>query len=111
MQRVSDGTESMIPTAADEHKGIWLYPEGRSAPTVTLLGSSNFGTRSAHLDLECTLLIDATRSPSMQRRLKDEVNELQKDAGDLVNEEMFQRPERKVHWGVKVAAWFIKRML
>lgn len=78
---------------------------------MTLLGSSNFGTRSAHLDLECTLLIDASRSPTMQRRLKEEVQELQKDAGDLVNESMFERPERKVHWGVKVAAWVIKRML
>ena len=93
-------------------KGIWLYPhDAKASPSLTLLGSSNFGTRSASLDLECTLLIDASSSPSVQKRLKEEVAELRKNAEDVVGEEMFAREERKVHWGVKVAAWFIKRML
>lgn len=91
--------------------GIWLFPPSRATPSVTLLGSSNFGTRSASLDLECTLLIDASQSPTIQRRLGEELAELGKDANDVVGPAMFQRQERRVHWAVKVAAWFIKRML
>ncbi|UZJ56159.1 hypothetical protein CBS101457_005479 [Exobasidium rhododendri] len=92
-------------------KGIWLYPPGTADPTVTLLGSSNFGTRSASLDLECTLLIDASTNPTIQQRLGQEVRELAKDANDVVEDAMFARRERKVHWGVKVSAWCIKKML
>lgn len=57
------------------------------------------------------MLIDASQSVTMQQRLKEEVEELQKDADDVVNEAMFQRPDRRVHWGVKLATRFIKRML
>jgi CDP-diacylglycerol--glycerol-3-phosphate 3-phosphatidyltransferase len=96
---------------SDVFTGIWLYPPGKDRPSASLLGSSNFGTRSASLDLECTLLIDAVGSPSMQQRLGQEVKELAKDANDAVGDAMFAREERKVHWGVKVAAWFIKKML
>lgn len=91
--------------------GIWLYPEETRTPTVTLLGSSNFGSRSAQLDLECTLLIDASQSKQIQYRLQEEVEELKKDAKDVVGKEMFAREERKVPWGVKVATWVIKGML
>lgn len=92
-------------------KGIWFSPTPESKPTLTLLGSSNFGIRSAKLDLECTFLLDAHRSPVLQTRLKEELEELKRDAKDEVGSEMFSRPERKVHWGVKVAAWCVQRML
>lgn len=92
-------------------KGIWFAPEPNSKPTLTVLGSSNFGIRSAKLDLECTFLIDAHRSPELQTRLREEVDELKSDANDPVGQEMFERPERKVHWGVKVAARIIRSML
>lgn len=39
------------------------------------------------------------------------MDELKRDATDTINDSMFARPERKVHWGVKVAAWCIRRML
>ncbi|PWN32978.1 uncharacterized protein FA14DRAFT_162165 [Meira miltonrushii] len=92
-------------------KGIWFSPKVDSKPTLTLLGSSNFGIRSAKLDLECTFLIDAHRSSKLQTRLQEEIDELKRDAKDQVGQEMFERPERKVHWGVKVAARIIRRML
>ncbi|KAE8203362.1 hypothetical protein A4X06_0g978 [Tilletia controversa] len=41
-------------------KGIWITPPSAPNPTITLLGSSNYGRRSAHLDAECTFLISTT---------------------------------------------------
>lgn len=57
------------------------------------------------------MLVDAAQSPAFQRRLGEEVRELMSDANDPVGESMFQRPERKVHWGVKIATRLIRRML
>ncbi|KAE8224432.1 hypothetical protein CF319_g2672 [Tilletia indica] len=45
-------------------KGIWITPPAAHNPTITLLGSSNYGRRSAHLDAECTFLISTTPSSS-----------------------------------------------
>jgi CDP-diacylglycerol--glycerol-3-phosphate 3-phosphatidyltransferase len=92
-------------------KGIWFYPARHGNPTMTLLGSSNFGIRSATLDLECTFLVDATNSTRIQRRLADEVVELQRDACDAVGKELFARPERRVTLGEKIATWCIQTML
>ena len=92
--------------------GIWLTePSGKGQPSLTLLGSSNFGIRSAQLDLECTLLVDATKSPHMRERLARELSLIRKDANDEVGRELLERPDRKVHWGVKLAESLIKRML
>lgn len=92
-------------------KGIWLYNADHLAPAVTLLGSSNFGTRSAHLDLECTMLIDASNSSLIQQHLRKEVQNLQKDADDVVGKEMFKRKDRRVALWVRLATYLIKKML
>jgi CDP-diacylglycerol---glycerol-3-phosphate 3-phosphatidyltransferase len=94
-------------------KGVWLtvptLPEG---PTKTLIGSSNFGSRSALRDLECTLLIETKGDKNeFSRSLKGEVEALREDAKDVVSDELFQREERKVHWGVKLATEVIKGRL
>jgi hypothetical protein len=47
----------------------------------------------------------------MQQRFSEEVEELGKDATDVVGQSMFEREERRVHWGVKVAAMILKKML
>lgn len=91
--------------------GIWLFAPRSRRPFLSLLGSSNFGTRSAQLDLECTLLIDATRSTHLQRLFGNELRDLSHGAIDPVDAELFARPERAVPLGVKIAAYLIKQML
>ncbi|PWN48333.1 hypothetical protein IE53DRAFT_389472 [Violaceomyces palustris] len=96
-------------------KGIWLSPppksdSDRARPTVTHIGSSNYGSRSSDLDLECTLLI-STESASLSERLGDEVERLRKDATQLVDQQLFQSRERKVSWKVYLAVWLVGHML
>lgn len=100
-------------------KGIWYTPAAsrnpadasdKAGPTMVHVGSSNYGSRSSDLDLECTFLI-STASADLSRMLRQEVQTLQKDATDTVDETLFNRPERHVRLRVKVAAWFLRRML
>lgn len=91
--------------------GVWHTSSTQSAPTLTLIGSSNFGSRSALRDLECTLLIETAPSSSLSRSLKKEIDALRGHATVPVNTELFRREDRKVHWGVKLATELIKGRL
>ncbi|SAM77039.1 related to PGS1-phosphatidylglycerophosphate synthase [Ustilago bromivora] len=96
-------------------KGIWYTPPSseladESAPTMMHVGSSNYGSRSADLDLECTFLI-STKSKELSQRFREEFETLQRNATDVVDEKLFQRPERQVRRRVKMAAWILKGML
>lgn len=97
-------------------KGIWYSPpqakgsNETAAPNMVHVGSSNYGSRSADLDLECTFLI-STQSKALSQRFKDEYATLDKDANDLVNEDLFQRSDRKVRRRVKIASRILKGML
>ncbi len=95
-------------------KGLWLTPPGSDAPHHTLIGSSNFGGRSAELDLECTLLI-STSCDKLQRQLKREVEALRQNAGDVFDDEFIKaergKPGRRETLFVKVGTWVIRKML
>lgn len=96
-------------------KGLWWTP-ARSAslgPTHTLIGSSNFGSRSALRDLECTFLVEAPASgqSSLNRVLRDEVEALRHNATVEVNDALFAQEDRKVAWGVRLATEIIKGRL
>ncbi|CAB0003143.1 unnamed protein product [Nesidiocoris tenuis] len=52
-------------------KGLWYYPPQESRPIMTLVGSSNFGSRSVQRDLETQLAI-VTVSEDLRNRLRDE---------------------------------------
>lgn len=96
-------------------KGIWYTPPSTesaetSGPTMVHVGSSNYGSRSADLDLECTFLI-STQSRELSQRFREEFETLQRDANDVVDEKLFQRPDRQVRRRVRVAAWILKGML
>lgn len=96
-------------------KGIWYSPPmdgpvDTSTPSMVHLGSSNYGSRSADLDLECTFLI-STQSKKLSQKFKNEFAALEKDAKDVVDEELFQRPDRQVRRRVKIASWILKGML
>lgn len=57
-------------------KGLWYYLPGASEwPTLTLIGSSNFGERSVNRDLETQVCI-ATANRSLQQRLHQECERL-----------------------------------
>lgn len=83
------------------------YP---TTPFLTLIGSSNYGRRSAERDLEVNLLV-TTFSPSLRNALKEEIKQMRTYATDIVDDKLFARPERKVAWGVKVASKVIENML
>ena len=91
-------------------KGIWYTPSSSAAPTMIHVGSSNYGSRSADLDLECTFLI-STHSKELSHRFKEEFETLERDANDVVDEKLFKRPDRKVRRRVRIASWILKGML
>ncbi len=96
-------------------KGIWYSSpssesSATSAPTMVHVGSSNYGSRSADLDLECTFLI-STKSAELSGRFKEEFETLQADAKDVVDKELFERLDRKVRKRVRFAASILKGML
>ncbi|KAK4705960.1 hypothetical protein P7C70_g250, partial [Phenoliferia sp. Uapishka_3] len=80
------------------------------APYLTLIGSSNYGRRSAERDLEANLLL-TTYSTELRSDLQEEIHGIRKYAVDLVDDQLFARKERRVPWGVKVAAKAIETML
>lgn len=93
-------------------KGIWFSAssEEKAGPTMVHVGSSNYGSRSADLDLECTFLI-STGSKEFSQKFKDEYATLEHDAKDLVDGALFRRPDRKVRRRVRIASRILKGML
>jgi len=99
-------------------KGIWYTPASptgaadspSNGPTMVHVGSSNYGSRSADLDLECTFLI-STKSTELSRRFKKEFGALERNASDIVDARLFRRPDRKVRKRVRLAAWILGGML
>lgn len=82
--------------------GIWLSPRGHE-PTLTVVGSSNYGYRSAVRDLEVNLIIQ-TFSPDLRRELAKEIEHIGMYAVEKVDEALFAKTDRKVGWINKLAA-------
>jgi hypothetical protein len=61
--------------------GIWLSPNPGSLPILTLFGSTNLNSRSAHLDTELSFVMLAN-SESVQEKLHLELQGLQNFAED-----------------------------
>lgn len=86
----------------------------QGSPAHTLVGSSNFGGRSAHTDLECTLLLSAPSSPAMRNLWEDEYKRLKADAerrfdADLVARERGQMGRRIDSLFVRAATWLLRK--
>ncbi|GAA5999906.1 CDP-diacylglycerol--glycerol-3-phosphate 3-phosphatidyltransferase [Rhodotorula paludigena] len=82
-----------------------------SPPFLTLVGSSNFGARSAARDLEAGVLV-TTQNTALRWALEKEVRAIHDHArAGVVTAETFERKDRRVPWGVKVAARAIEGML
>uniref|UniRef100_A0A1B0DQC2 CDP-diacylglycerol--glycerol-3-phosphate 3-phosphatidyltransferase n=1 Tax=Phlebotomus papatasi TaxID=29031 RepID=A0A1B0DQC2_PHLPP len=56
-------------------KGLWYYLPNSSLPSMTLIGSSNFGERSVNRDLETQVCI-VTENEDLQKRLEAECQNL-----------------------------------
>lgn len=100
-------TSAQDLSSPEAHSSYYLsYPK---TPFLTLIGSSNFGQRSAERDLEGGLLI-TTFDKNLRGALKEEVSRIGEETEE-VNEKLFARKDRKVSWGVQKAAKFIEGML
>ncbi|XP_043279419.1 CDP-diacylglycerol--glycerol-3-phosphate 3-phosphatidyltransferase, mitochondrial [Venturia canescens] len=73
-------------------KGLWYTLPGHTKPSLTLIGSSNFGYRSVKRDLETQVAI-VTKNEKLQQSLKAEHERLF-DRSKLVTRESFKQPER-----------------
>ena len=77
-----------------------------AGPNVTLIGSSNYTTRSYGLDLEVGAMV-VTKDEGLMRKLKRE-EELLLSHTSPVGEADLETKERKAGWKVRVAMWLVK---
>ena len=82
------------------------YSTAPAGPSVTLIGSSNYTTRSYGLDLEVGAIV-VTKDEGLMRRLKRE-EEFLTSHTNPVKEEDLETKERKAGWKVRVAMWLVK---
>eukprot|EP00698_Gefionella_okellyi_P014117 TRINITY_DN3901_c0_g1_i3.p1 TRINITY_DN3901_c0_g1~~TRINITY_DN3901_c0_g1_i3.p1 ORF type:complete len:253 (+),score=47.02 TRINITY_DN3901_c0_g1_i3:799-1557(+) len=90
-------------------KGLWVTLPGEDAPSLTMIGSPNFGERSVSRDLEAQVTI-MTTNPELQQAMKAEVAHLMQHASPI-SLETFKQPERRISPLVNVATHFIKDMM
>ena len=90
-------------------KGLWYYFPNESWPSLTLIGSPNFGHRSVYRDLEAQVAI-VTNNQSLREALHEEKNRLYKSAQCVTNG-TFTLPERKIPVWVYCVTRLIKNFL
>jgi len=78
-------------------KGLWYYPPGNSYPTLTMVGSPNFGYRSVNKDLETQLTI-VTNNTDLQKGLHDEDKNLLGSCNVVTEEEYLKQDRLIPHW-------------
>ncbi|TKA64537.1 hypothetical protein B0A49_05067 [Cryomyces minteri] len=86
-------------------KGLWVTLPGEEAPSVALVGSSNYTKRSYSLDLEANLLI-VTRDQGLMGKLGAEEKWLQEYATVMTRDD-YARSERRVELRVRIAMWLV----
>ncbi|KAJ9663928.1 CDP-diacylglycerol--glycerol-3-phosphate 3-phosphatidyltransferase [Coniosporium apollinis] len=86
-------------------KGLWVTLPGEEAPSITLVGSSNYTRRSYSLDLEANALI-VTRDRDLMKRLGDEEKWLQEYA-TVMERDDYAKVDRRVGLHVRIAMWLV----
>ncbi|XP_053688244.1 CDP-diacylglycerol--glycerol-3-phosphate 3-phosphatidyltransferase, mitochondrial isoform X2 [Sabethes cyaneus] len=71
-------------------KGLWYYLPGSCLPNLTLIGSSNFGERSVHRDLEAQICV-VTKNENLQRKLQTEYENILQHSS-IADAELTVRP-------------------
>lgn len=92
-------------------KGLWVTLISKSenelvGPSATLIGSSNYTTRSYGLDLEVGAMVVST-DEKLMRKWKREEEKLLKHT-KAVSEADLSTEERRASWRVKLAMWIVK---
>ncbi|XP_033122712.1 CDP-diacylglycerol--glycerol-3-phosphate 3-phosphatidyltransferase, mitochondrial-like [Anneissia japonica] len=87
-------------------KGLWLCINGHQVPSLTLIGSPNFGYRSVHRDLEAQVAL-VTENHSLQNQLHQEHIRLFKKSKP-VSAATFDEPDRKEPLWVRLIVPIIK---
>lgn len=87
-------------------KGIWVTLPKEENPSICLIGSSNYTSRSYSLDIEANTLI-VTRNPDLQQRLGQEEKWLQEHASPMTRDD-YAKTERRVGLHVRIAMWIVK---
>jgi len=90
-------------------KGLWITGQNQEDPSITLIGSPNFGSRSVEKDLEAQIIL-LTQNKSLQQKMKNEKEYLWKETQDA-NLEIFEKPDRKVSIWVKLLVYFFGNYL
>ncbi|KAI9476328.1 MAG: hypothetical protein EXX96DRAFT_576727 [Benjaminiella poitrasii] len=90
-------------------KGLWVSLADDKLPSATMIGSPNFGQRSSERDLEAQALV-ITKNDNLRKALYKEVDLLHQHS-ELVTSKTFDKMDRKVPHGVKIATAFVKTML
>ncbi|GFR58042.1 CDP-diacylglycerol--glycerol-3-phosphate 3-phosphatidyltransferase [Elysia marginata] len=87
-------------------KGLWYYLPSQALPSLTLVGSPNFGYRSVYKDLECQVAI-VTKNKGLQEQLREEHVHMYSSSQN-VTEATFQRRDRYVPLWTRVVTTFSK---
>ncbi|XP_071444099.1 CDP-diacylglycerol--glycerol-3-phosphate 3-phosphatidyltransferase, mitochondrial [Hetaerina americana] len=89
-------------------KGLWFTPGNTSLlPSLTLVGSPNFGYRSVERDLETQIAV-ITHNSGLQKRLAEERDRLYARAPEKVTEATFSLPGRHVPFWVRCFVWLFR---
>lgn len=89
-------------------KGIWLSSGEGASPLLTLFGSTNLNSRSAHIDTELSFLMlapDTFAAEALRRQLGDEIGNLRAHSKD------WKGAQRKVRLGTKALVALVGGML
>ena len=89
-------------------KGLWVTLPGNNpaGPSATIIGSSNYTTRSYGLDLEVGAMV-VTSDEALMRKWKREEEMLGKPTRQ-VDEVELEGKERRAGWRVRVAMWIVR---
>ncbi|KAK3760716.1 hypothetical protein RRG08_010687 [Elysia crispata] len=88
-------------------KGLWYYLPSQTLPSLTLVGSPNFGHRSVYKDLECQVAI-VTKNSGLQEQLREEHVHMYSSSQN-VTEATFQRRDRYVPLWTRLVTNFTKK--
>ncbi|KAM9964537.1 hypothetical protein ACTFIW_004306 [Dictyostelium discoideum] len=88
-------------------KGLWIQVKNQQHPSITLIGSPNFGSRSVEKDLEAQIIL-ITQNKQLQQKMENEKNYLWTDTqnADL---ELFEK--RKVSLMVRFLVYIFGNYL
>ncbi|KAN0022834.1 hypothetical protein ACTFIU_005575 [Dictyostelium citrinum] len=88
-------------------KGLWIQVKNQQHPSITLIGSPNFGSRSVEKDLEAQIIL-ITQNKQLQQKMDNEKNYLWTYTQDA-NLELFEK--RKVSLMVRFLVYIFGNYL